>query len=62
MPTVSEKKRELKKIGCYKYRDGGNHEVWYSPVTGKLFSVPRHDRQELKKKTEASIDKDSGLK
>ena len=62
MSKVSEKKRQLRAIGCYKIREGGNHEMWYSPRTGKQFPVPRHDAKELKTKTEASIDRDSGLK
>lgn len=62
MPKVSEKKRQLKKAGCYMLREGGNHEIWYSPITGKQFAVPRHDAQELKKGTEKNIDKAAGLK
>lgn len=62
MPTVGEKKRELKKIGCYKIKEGKRHEIWYSPKTGKKFPVPRHDSQELATGTMNSIDKDSGLK
>ncbi len=62
MPKVSEKKRQLRAAGCYKIREGANHEIWYSPITGKRFTVPRHDAQELKTKTAESIDKEAGLK
>ena len=36
--------RELKKIltesGCYPVRSGkGDHEIWYSPINGKNFTV-----------------------
>ena len=62
MPKVSEKKRQLREIGCYKVAEGGNHEIWYSPVTGKRFPIPRHNTEELKKKTEQSINRASGLK
>lgn len=55
-------KRLLKKAGCWKKREGTDHEIWYSPATGKQFTVPRHDGQELKTKTEMSIRRDAGLK
>lgn len=59
---VSEIVKEIKKIGCRKVAEGTKHELWYSPVTGKRFNVPRHYSKELKKKTEQSIRKQSGLK
>ena len=59
---VSEMKRLLRKLGCYKTAEGTNHEQWYSPITGKYFPIPRHDAQELKTKTEMSIRKDAGIK
>lgn len=62
MSKVSEKKRQLRAAGCYKIREGGSHERWYSPITGKQFSVPRHDGKELTTKTEKSIDRDAGLR
>ena len=58
---VSEIIKLLKKIGCFKIREGANHEMWHSPITGKDFPVPRHYSKELKTKTEQSIRKDSGL-
>ena len=33
---------ELKAAGCYVGRHGGEHDVWFSPKTGKKFSIPRH--------------------
>lgn len=59
---TSEMKRMLRKAGCRKTREGANHELWYSPITGKQFAVPRHDAQELKTKTAESILKEAGLK
>ena len=59
---VSEIVKLLKKIGCYKVREGMNHEIWYSPVTGKRFPVSRHKKEELAKGTEESIKRDAGLK
>lgn len=58
----SELVKELKKIGCYKIREGGNHELWYSPITGREFPFPRHYGQELGTGIENKIRKDSGLK
>ncbi len=58
---VSELIKELKNAGCYKHLEGANHERWFSPKTGKFFSVPRHYSKELNKKTEMSIRKDAGL-
>ncbi|MDE5884878.1 MAG: type II toxin-antitoxin system HicA family toxin [Oscillospiraceae bacterium] len=59
---TSELKRILKKGGCYKIREGGNHEVWYSPKTGKQFTVDRHDSKEIATGTANRILKDAGLK
>ena len=59
---VSEKKRQLRAIGCYKVDEGGEHEKWYSPVTEKFFRIPRHDSKELATGTANRIDKDAGLK
>ena len=32
----------LKKNGCYILRSGSRHDIWYSKISGKQFSVPRH--------------------
>ena len=58
---VSEMVKLLKGIGCYKKREGDNHEIWYSPITCKLFQVPRHYAKELPTGTEHKIKRDSGL-
>ena len=34
--------KKLKKGGCQFTEHGTNHDVWYSPITGKEFQVPRH--------------------
>jgi len=57
----SELKRLLKKSGCYFVRQGGNHEMWYSPITKKQFPVCRHDSEEVYVKTLASIIRQSGV-
>lgn len=59
--NAGELKRKLKKIGCYKHREGKRHEMWYSPITGKQFPVSRHDSQEVAAGTLRSIKEDSGL-
>ncbi len=59
---VSEMIKALKKIGCYKTKDGSRHDEWYSPVTGKKFRVPRHPAKELATGTADRIRKDAGLK
>ena len=58
---VSELKKLLKQIRCYKVRDGDNHEIWYSPVTKQQFAVPRHNSKELPTGTEKAIKKQAGL-
>lgn len=35
--TYSELKKLLKKNGCYFLREGGNHDIWYSPITNRQF-------------------------
>lgn len=59
---TSEMKKLLRKAGCTKEWEGTNHEMWYSPITGKRFTVPRHNSQELKTGTAESIKKVAGLK
>lgn len=57
----SELKHRLRKKGCYKAREGANHEIWYSPKTGKYFPVGRHDKQEVPSGTLKSILRDAGI-
>lgn len=58
----SELKRKLRKNGCYKLKEGGNHEKWFSPITKEKFFVPRHDGQEIKPATLHSILKAAGIR
>ncbi|BAR48149.1 type II toxin-antitoxin system HicA family toxin [Tannerella forsythia] len=46
---VSELIRELKRAGCSIQRHGSEHDIWYSPITGKTDAVPRHGSKELGK-------------
>jgi predicted RNA binding protein YcfA (HicA-like mRNA interferase family) len=59
---TSELIKLLKKASCYRIRSGGNHDIWYSPVTGRSFVVPRHGAKEIKTGTAESTMKDAGLK
>lgn len=51
----------LKKNNCEVLRNGSRHEIWFSPVTGKQFAVPRH-KAEIPIGTLNNILKDAGLK
>lgn len=58
----SELKKILKNNGCYLHEDGSKHEMWYSPITGKKFTVGRHDAEDVKKGTLSGILKQAGIK
>ena len=58
----SELKKLLKENGCRIEREGANHEIWYSPVTGKSFPVGRHDSKDVVSGTLNAIKKQAGLK
>ena len=53
--------KELKKAKCQLIRNGSRHDIWYSEITGKQFSVPRH-KAEIPVGTANNILKDEGLK
>ncbi len=57
----SELIKILKKHGVYKFREGGSHEIFYSPITDKYISVGRHAK-EFKTGTVHAILKDAGIK
>lgn len=58
----SELHKKLKKAGCYLIREGGNHPIWYSPITKTQFPTGRHESQEVKTGTIKKIEKASGVK
>ena len=60
--TMSELKKILKRGGCFKIREGKNHEIWSSPITQKEFIVGRHAKQDVPKGTADNILKAAGLK
>ena len=57
----SELKKILSANGCYPIKEGKKHEKWYSPITGKHFSVSRHNNEDVKKGTLFSILADAGI-
>lgn len=59
---TGELKRLLKEGGCYFLKEGGEHETWYSPKTGKKIRVHRHQSKEVPTGTAERILKDAGLK
>lgn len=58
---VSELKKLLRASGCKLYREGRNHEIWFSPITGKKFQVPRHDSKEIATGTVNNIKRSAGI-
>lgn len=57
----SELIKLLKEANCELVRQGNRHEMWYSPITGKQFPVPRH-KYEMPTGTCNNILKSAGLK
>ena len=58
---TSELLKKFKKHKITFVEHSSRHDHYYSPITGKMFPVPRH-RTELKDGTLNSILKDAGLK
>lgn len=52
----------LKAHGCYFWKHGKKHDRWYSPITKRKFSVPRHLGREVPPGTLDQILKDAGIK
>ena len=61
MPKFAELKREFEKAGCYLESEGGNHEWWFSPITGQRFQMARHNNQEVRKGMEMELRKKAGV-
>ena len=51
----------LRKNGCHISRNGSKHDIWYSEITNKEFTVPRH-KAEIPIGTLNNILKTAGLK
>jgi len=58
----SEIERKLKNMGCYCMSESGKHPEWFSPITGKRFSLSHHKSEEIKIGTKQQISKLSGVK
>ena len=58
---VSEAKKILRENGSRLYREGSNHEIWISEITGRKFQVPRHDSKDLPIGTWNNIKKSAGI-
>lgn len=61
MSRQGELKREFRQAGCRKESEGGNHEWWYSPITGEWFQMGRHDNEEVHKGMEMKLRKQAGV-
>lgn len=60
--TTAELIRLLQKNGCYIVNHGGRHDRYKSPITGKVVSVGRHMKEEVRKGTLHNILKETGIK
>ena len=54
--------KKLEKSGCILQRRGANHDIYYSPASGKIFPVGRHHGKEVPNGTLKQILKEAGLK
>lgn len=59
---INELTKLLKEKGCYCISNGRRHELWFSPMTGATFPVPRHGAKEVPKGTLNNILKQAGIK
>lgn len=57
----SELRQIIEGAGCYVKRNGSKHDMYYSPITKKMFPVGRHNTQEVPKGTLKSILKQAGV-
>lgn len=57
---IRELTKLMKQHKCTLVRHGANHDIWYSPVTNKQFTVPRH-KAEIKTGTANAILKEAGI-
>lgn len=58
---TSELLKILKKKDCYLIRHGKSHDIWFSPITNRQFTIPRH-KDEVKVGTLKNIMEDAGIK
>ena len=58
----SELKKILRQHGCYKTNEGGNHEIWFSPISNQSFPVGRHNAEDVRTGIHNAILKQAGIK
>lgn len=58
----SELYQILRKAKCEIEREGTSHTIWFSPISGRKFTVPRHKNEDVPKGTLNSILKAAGIK
>ncbi len=58
---TSELTRLIRKAGCHFIEHRGEHDLWYSPITGKEIMIPRHPAREIPTGTANRIKRDAGL-
>ena len=59
---TSELTKLMRKAGCRFEEHRGEHDLWFSPITGKDVMVPRHPGKEIPTGTANKIKRDAGLK
>ena len=59
--NYSELYQILRKARCRIEREGAGHTIWFSPITGRKFTVPRHKNEDVPKGTLHSILKAAGI-
>lgn len=52
----------LRKAKCEIEREGASHTIWFSRITGRKFTVPRHKNEDVPKGTLHSILKAAGIR
>lgn len=57
----SELEKIIREAGCYVLKEGANHTIWYSPITGQKFPVGRHRTEDIPTGTLKSIKKAAGI-
>ena len=57
----SELERLLRDNGCYPLNKGTRHDKWYSPISGLVVLLPRHQAKEMAIGTVREILKTAGL-
>ncbi|MBQ9309264.1 MAG: type II toxin-antitoxin system HicA family toxin [Bacteroidales bacterium] len=56
-----ELERILRSNGCYPLKSGKRHDRWYSPKTGLVIIIPRHEAKEIPVGTLRVIVKQAGI-